>query len=536
MNILYRITHTILIWIFPVLLILTSFVIMVPQVSQHKAAVAYGGFYTELSNTLQNPPNQEEYSTETVVLRAAFEDLATPEWLENIVNTNIDNFVEWVLGDAGTWEVFIPTQDVQENVARTVDNEVEQILDDSSSQIQPCDSERSQNIRRNGLSFDEGFCLPPSVISGEETLTEFMGINDEELSESFFSSFLAQNPFTSENLSVDQVFPDSELVGFFDGVRSAYQWLSENLWIIWLVFFGFIAGHLMIAKASDKTFLGQTQRILLLTGTNTLILSLVIILFVAGGNYISSSLVRFLLPGLVINQIQNMILLRVVLVVAGLMQLAIITSIVFIVARVALSVLKNMGIIGNVKEKNKRLTNTQTNLKKNPTLDGEFRRKVLSDGSSQDSIRLAGITQLEESAAPSTPEPEPSLSDTSAFDPFSEEDPGLKPASNSSTTTRKTSTSKIPEASPVKEKDTPPVILNVSEPVAAKKEEPIIPPAHPQPTPSTKSDLQPKALTPAPKPKSKPRPSTIGGSTTINSQDAKGVIDNTSGASKMRGL
>lgn len=340
MKFLYRLTHMVIIWVFPVFLVLTSLVVMLPQTDQHKSAIAYNNFYPELSSILMTPPEQDSVRTETVILRSLFDDLATAEWLQGVVETNIDNFINWLISEEDEWIVYIPTSEVQTNIAQNIDNEVEKIIDSKEGDVQSCGSEDAQQIRREGFNLDEDFCLPASVISGEESLTEFMGIGAEELEEQFLSSFLQDSPITSDNISVNDLVPDTTPNDSLETVRSGYSYLRDNLIVFWIVFGAFLVGHLLIAKAADRTFVAQVQKILLLTGINTLILSAVIIMIIAGGNYFSSSIVRFTFPGLELNTIQNMLLLRAVLLIAGLLQVAIITGITFIVARIVIAILR----------------------------------------------------------------------------------------------------------------------------------------------------------------------------------------------------
>lgn len=389
MNILYRLTNTVLLWILPVLLLITSITLIIPNSSLHKSLISYDGFYSKLSSQLQGSSSKDESRIESVILRSALKDVATESWLQNITETNIDNFVRWLNGDSDSWEVYMPPQDVKKSVANNIDAQVDSLLDKDSQSIRACNESEIEDLKSKGISFGSPFCLPPNVITGEESLTEFLGIDKSTDTETYLNSLISNNPLNGESIPVSSLYPQSPSIKVIGTIRNSYLWFRQALIFVWIICLALLTAHLLIAKASNRTIIGEIKKILLIAGINTIILCFLALLIIGGTNLFSSQLVEFLFPGLAINEIKNLVLVRVILVTAGLLQIAIIGGIVMVLSHFALGLLKRT-LLNNTEKKNKKLSLTQTNIDKNLTHDGQFKRELLS--SNEENYSFPSVT------------------------------------------------------------------------------------------------------------------------------------------------
>jgi hypothetical protein len=377
---LYKLVHNIVVWVAPILLVLTSIVLALPQAQLHKSTLASGDFYPKLSAEL-NPENNSDYALnlQSIVLRSVFEGLANETWLKDVFERNVDQIVGWLDGDNENLELYLPNDQIEENIKSNINDQVSTLIEQKGSEIKPCNEFDSNNIREIGFRLNGDFCLPPSVLSGQENLLSYMGLDDDNINNNFLDSFFRNNQLKDDTISPTRLDNENNIavvLTYLGYIRDFNLAVKNNLLVIWLVFLILVSASIILSRYSGKTYLGQLQRLTIIIGINTISICVFLLLIIGGTNYLTNSISGLIFPGIISSELNNLIILKVLHISFNFLLFALVTSVVLIGIRIAISVMKSSGVIANKTHKNNKIASHLPNIDKNYTHDGQFKKEL----------------------------------------------------------------------------------------------------------------------------------------------------------------
>jgi len=375
-------------WIVPVILVVFSLSINLTNANLHKNTLKSSDFYNKLSNQLQTSELKTEdikKGFSSLIISSVIKDLASPGWLQNLFERNIDGTSKWLSGETDDLGVYVPSKEIETTVSKSLDNKVSEVKSKFGSDIPTCNSEQAQTIKRQGFELDKQFCLPQEVKSGNQSLTQFIGLSDKDTQNSEFLDKLITgnnlNPF-SDTINAKQL-PTTNPVRsvFFDGlnrVRSGFIFIVDiQYYLLASVIILFVLS-LLLAKFADRNVLKDAKRFLWRSATGTIVLVALIILSFGGSIYLTSFAQNLLLPGLASDQLVNLITLEVVKFVFNVFSLAVFIAIGFFGLFGGIILLEKMGILNKFAKTNQKIQDSaKPEIKTNPTFDGQFKNILL---------------------------------------------------------------------------------------------------------------------------------------------------------------
>lgn len=374
----------------PILLILISLALNLTNSQSHKNTLKSSNFYTKLSNEIQTTQNSEEQIKRgfgALVLNIALKDLATPGWIQNLTERNIESFSEWMEGNQDQWILYVPSKEIEVAVSENLDQQAKELVENYSDQIPACSSTQEQNIKREGFNLELELCLPQSVKNGSQTLSQFMELSSQDAQNSEYLEKLIKNnqlnPF-NDNLSVTSLNPNNPIrSGFYTAsntFRSTYQTLKQFIWVMLVIILALMISSTVLAKYADRNPLKEFKRLLWQSATGTFVLIAILVLTFGGTAYLTSGLQKVLLPGISSNQLIPLISFEIVKLTFNVFSVSFWSAFGLISVFMLISVLQHSGVLSNYNQKNKKLKNNFRNHEQNPTFDGQFQNILLNEG------------------------------------------------------------------------------------------------------------------------------------------------------------
>lgn len=375
-------------WIVPVILVIFSLSINLTNASLHKNTLKNSDFYNKLSNQLQTSELKTEdiqKGFSSIIISSVIKDLASPGWLQNLFEKNIDGTSKWLSGETDDLGVYVPSKEIETSVSKSLDSKVNEVKEKFGGDITTCNTEQSQSIKRQGFSLSNQFCLPQEVKSGNQSLTEFIGLSDKDTQNSEFLDKLITgnnlNPF-SDTINAKELPSTNPIKStFFDGlnrVRGGFIFLTGiRFYLIGLVAVLF-ALSLILARFADRNVLKDAKRFLWRSATGTIVLVALIILTLGGSIYLTSFAQNLLLPGIATDQLVNLITFEVIKFIFNVFSLAVFIAIGFFALFGGIILLEKVGILNKFSKTNKKIQeSSKPEIKSNPTFDGQFQNVLL---------------------------------------------------------------------------------------------------------------------------------------------------------------
>jgi hypothetical protein len=233
----------------PIIVVLFSLSVMLPNTEAHKKVFNDQNFYGQLSAEMKKSVGYEKgQDQEQVYQRMTWnivsQNLASPQWLQKVVETNIDRYGNWINGKTDNLELYLPTEDINAAVNANINEETKKAA--SSVTVKKCEELEKDK---------KEFCLPAQVLEGSKKFTDFVGQNlvpagsktGEQINKA--ASDIAgraaievgylQNPLNPGQTAGD-VF--NTVQGAPKALRDTWVWFSGWIW--------FIAGVYVIALAA----------------------------------------------------------------------------------------------------------------------------------------------------------------------------------------------------------------------------------------------------------------------------------------------
>lgn len=362
--------------------------LVLPNNELHKSTLKSGDFYTKLSTELK-ATNLDKKDLKTgvwsVILATTFSDLATPGWLQNIFEKNIDATSNWLTAKNDKLDIYIPTKDIELSVTKKIDSQTQNLGND----VATCDISKTEQIKSQGYSTNSEFCLPPEVKNGSKTLSEFLNLSRNNLeNQNNLSSLVSGN---SLNTFSDKV-PVTELTGKNDVFNSLYSYLNkardsfvfvvDNLWIIINYCLVMFLLQMITAKLAGKKILTEIYRFCFFTVIGVFSLSFVTILSSGLLVYLNSYVSSLFFPSLATNTLVTIISLEVVKFVFNLLSVALWTAMGLSMVYVVTFLLEKY-LVNTKTRKNQNYVKNKL-ASQNPTLDGHF-QSILKNQTTQQS-------------------------------------------------------------------------------------------------------------------------------------------------------
>lgn len=374
-------------WITPIILILISIFINLPNADLHKRTLRNSGFYSELSSEIRNKelsPQDINRGFGSILFSAVLSDLATPGWLQNFFEENIDLISDWLTDQDQDSDLvlFIPSQEVELAVTNRINQTTAGVAEQFSEQIPTCSNDQVAKIRREGFALEEGFCLPQRVKEGEQELLEFLQVSQEDIDRGRVLDKIVNNNILNnfnENFRAEQILSLSPVqrrfLDFMNQIRSLFLWLRNLFLPLLILILLLLVGNLLLAKFWDhKKISHELRRYFYTVAIGTLSTSILIILAMGGFVYLNGWIQSILIPGLNSSRITNLLALEGVKFAFNLVSFAVWLALGMITFNLLFKLLEITGVLSDVQKKNQKLQMATSSIYKNPTLDGEFQR------------------------------------------------------------------------------------------------------------------------------------------------------------------
>ncbi len=383
-NLLYKIVYRLALNITPVILVLISVVIMLPNSNVHKKNLKSGDFYSQLSQELQSSDLTEEELKKgfsQILISTVMNDLATPGWLQNLFEQNIDLTTSWLKGEKDDLALYLPSKEIEVSIIKNIDEQTQKV--NKNFDIPTCSKEDEEKIKREGFDLTKNLCLPENVKNGQQKLTENLEINKQTAEQSqTFDKVIRNsviNPFNetfkaSDILSLNET--QRQIISILNWVRNGYLRLRNLIPVFGFIILALFITSMILAKISGKILGKEIRRYFFYTATGILSLSVILILSFGGFVYLNGQLQNLLIPGIGSQTIVNLLSFEAIKFTFNLVSLSVWIALGLLIINFTWQFLENSGALFNLNKKNKKLQNTRTSTEKNPTFDGDFRRVI----------------------------------------------------------------------------------------------------------------------------------------------------------------
>ena len=384
---LHKIIYRFGVWITPIVLILTSIFINLPNSNLHKKTLRNSDFYSNLSQEITRDnlkPTDINKGFSSILFAAVLSDIANPGWLQNFFEENIDLITTWLTDNKQTSDLilYIPAQEIEIAIANKINEKTAKASKDFGDQIPTCKPEEETKIKREGFNLDQNLCLPESVKSGKQTLLQFLNIDENNVERSDVLNKLINNNVLNnfnENFRANQILSltpaQRNFFNFMNNLRRVFLWLGRLLPFLLLACLILLVIDLFLAKNLEHKKLSyEIRRYFYAVAIGTISTSVLIILIMGGFIYLNSWIQSILIPGLENSTVTTLFAIEGVKFAFNIISLAVWISIGLIVFNLILKFLEVSGFLSDVKKKNEKLQKRISSIDKNPTLDGEFQR------------------------------------------------------------------------------------------------------------------------------------------------------------------
>jgi hypothetical protein len=382
----YGIIHKLGIWITPIVLIIFSLSLNLPNNTLHKATLRNSNFYNQLSseiNTNSLDLESAKSSFSGILFSSVLKDLATPGWLQNLFERNIDLSSNWISGKTENLTLYLPSEDIQQATSKNIDNQTKKITSDFADQIKVCSKNEEEVIKREGFDLDQkDFCLPESVAKGQQQLTEFLGVKSTDSKQSILDKVVKNNQLkvSTEKFNAEDLLTNSNqknLISRLNFFRDLFLRLSAIAPFAMIFCFILLIIDLFLAKSMNRRIGKELRKYLFYVASSTISLAALIILGLGASTYFTSFIRNLLFPGGATTRIINLLALEIVKFSFNITSAAVWISVGFLVFNLIYQFLENSGILHNPEAKNSRLMRKPAiaTSAHNSTLDGQFHKE-----------------------------------------------------------------------------------------------------------------------------------------------------------------
>lgn len=313
MTILYNILRNFLVYFVPIVIIIFSISLNLPNANLHKQTFKNTDFYNKLSREIKKLKENEKINTndpKTLAQNSAFSlfsssisELTTPNWLENVIAKNIDLTSNWLLEKQDEWTFYFPSGQIQTSLNQNLDKQTKELVNTNKSDIPECTNENLEKLKTGNFDLAKNFCLPKEVKNGTNNLSDFLPkVDINSLTNGLDLSANIDN-FKAQNLGI----ASSKSYEFFVGMR---QYLTKIRTGSPYVLAGFAVILLIITILSKA--IGHSIRKDLISNLwkislSTLSLSIVFVLVLGGLFMLNSWATNWILPGVSVPGLSDLL-------------------------------------------------------------------------------------------------------------------------------------------------------------------------------------------------------------------------------------
>ena len=265
----------------PLVVIIWSFGVNIPNATEHSKILRQNNFYPELSNEINRLDRENSFNAKDglwyLIISSTSPDTATPSSLQNLFESNIDLTAKWFDGQSSNWHFYLPVNTLKTSLNKNFDVKTVEVAKAKQGDIPVCpDSTQIKYI----INLEQDFCIPNSVAIGTGLMSDFVKSN---LS---FQSKLVQTLFSPENV-VDKNKTDFKAseVGIINesinvtmnNFRDSFLRLKTTINIILPILLVSLFLIPLLAFALNKRPINELKLLLRLLGVSTLVNTLVLI-------------------------------------------------------------------------------------------------------------------------------------------------------------------------------------------------------------------------------------------------------------------
>lgn len=357
MTILYNILRNFLVYFVPIVIIIFSISLTLPNTSIHKQTLKNTDFYNKLSKEIkklkENENTNSNNNPKTLAQNSAFSlfgssisELTTPDWLENMITKNIDLTSDWLLEKQNEWTFYFPSGQVQTTLNQNLDKQTKELVNTKKSDIPECTNENLEKLKTGNFDLAKNFCLPKEVKDGKNNLSDFLPKVDINSLTSGLDLNANIDNFKAQNLGIN-----SKTYEFFVGMR---QYLTKIRTGSPYVLTGFVIILLLItilSKAIGRNVRKDLVSNLWKISLSTLSLSAVFILILGGLFMLNSWATNWILPGASVVSLSDLLTWQWIWFLFDLVSIAIWSSFGMIILNLILLILPK----GSTEKLNKHL-------------------------------------------------------------------------------------------------------------------------------------------------------------------------------------
>jgi len=411
----YKLVSRIFVTLVPLLLITFSIIHNLPNADLHKRTLANGDFYNQFSTELQG--NDLESSDlkkgfSQIVLTAVIGDLASPGWLKALFEDNIDLLTKWLVTPDTDLILDLPTKDIENSIANNIDETTSEVVENFDADIPECSDDLTEKIKREGFDLSKELCLPASVKNGEQTLTDFLEVTeeDEQLSRAL-DKIIRNNVLNSfsETVSAEEALDfNKNSDAFLQNLNWFRDWfLRIQSWlpIGFLIALMLLASDMFLSFLAGRKFTKEIRRLFFFTSTGVLSTALVVVMGLGGMIYLNSFLSRLFIPGLASDNITNLLAVEGIRFGFNLVSTAVWASVGMLSVNIIWIVLERAGVLSSLDKRNERLQNFAPaggEKIKNTTFDATFQQTVKNSS-------VNGVNPVTQNVQTINPTPKPEV-------------------------------------------------------------------------------------------------------------------------------
>ncbi len=321
------------------------------------------------------------------MLALAIQDSSPSDW-EAFVEGNVAVFTDWLSGRSDNLVLFIPTESLNDNLQNSLNKNIQQVTE--SADIPECSEEQvDEIIREGGFDTDQQLCLPTLVKTGEQSLSEFLGVQDSDILNN-----LVQNNYLNlqrDRYAFDSIDVPGQVVDFINGplnsIRNFLLSVRQSTPVAFLVGLVVLVFYFLLAWLAKKDMLRVLAKFCRSIGLSLIVLSSIAILFLGGTYFLNVTLFTVISPVFSLGEISSLILWTVLNVAFNMVAPTIWAGLGLIVAWLILSLIAS-GRKKSFNQKNHQILSHEPDYQKAQTFDSQFRQAVSSGASAYDQSTL----------------------------------------------------------------------------------------------------------------------------------------------------
>lgn len=162
----------------PLVVILWSFSLNIPNSTQHSQILKDAGFYQNLNSEIQKLNQDNNFPAKEglwyTIIASTSPDTISITSLQTLFEKNIALTSSWFDGQSGPWHFYIPTKNIAQSLENNFDIKTVEIAKAKKDDIPSCPD---QSLVKYIIDLEKDFCIPDSIANGKGLMSEFVRSN-----------------------------------------------------------------------------------------------------------------------------------------------------------------------------------------------------------------------------------------------------------------------------------------------------------------------------------------------------------------------